>query len=97
MAKIPSVPKHARRPRARKNLRTLPRSHICCESFIMAAMCAWVEGRGKVAEMLSTPEPTPATLPQHVSRTVSESAPISTLDSYTDGWKAPAPDHTGAS
>ena len=81
MAKIPSGPKHARRPHARKNLRTLTRSHISCESFIMAAMCAWVEGRGKMAEMLSTPEPKSPTLPQHVSRTVSESAPISTLDS----------------
>lgn len=53
MAKIPSVPKHARRPHARKNLRTLTKSHISCESFIMAAMCAWVErGREKMAEML---------------------------------------------
>ena len=37
--------------------------------------------RGKVAEMVPTTELKLCTLPQCVSRTVTESAPISTLDS----------------
>ena len=37
------------------------------------------------------------TLPQCVSRTVTENARILTLDGYTDVWKAPGPKHTGAS
>ena len=38
-------------------------------------------GRGKVAEMVLTPQWILPTLPQHVSHTVTEIAAISTLDS----------------
>ena len=54
-------------------------------------------GRGKVTEMVLTPQWILCTLSQHVSCTVTESAAISTLDSETDGWKVPGPKHTGAS
>ena len=47
IAKVPSVPRHARRPHTSKNLRTLARSHICGLKFHQGSHVGLGRGEGE--------------------------------------------------